>query len=152
MGRAKVVSDFVKRHDRLLYCESRDGKLCIYRKSQRIESYEIDNVTIHFVRPAPYFVCALTENWSMDAEPRDWGLLPILERLQFLDLWNRDLVREIREQDENKRQSRDRALDNHLEAYLKDHRREFAKATNDIRTSNMENTDKRKTGEKNGYC
>jgi hypothetical protein len=152
VGRADVITEFIKRHDPLLYVDRREGKLCALRRGKRIESYDVDGVGIDFVRPAPHFVFALTENWSMDSRPVDWGLEPILQRLKDIDLWNRDLVSEQEKLYDKNKASRDRALDNHIESYLKDHRRDFARATNDVSTANMNKIDKRKTGEKDGYC
>lgn len=140
MGRAKRVTSYIKTHDPELYCERRDGKLCVLRKGQRIESYDVDGVSIGFVRPAPSTVFWLTDNWCEDGMSVEWGLLPIANRLKKIDLWNnRDVAREIINGHEQKAKSRERDLDNYLESYLKDHRREFARATNDINTANLPN-------------
>ncbi len=144
MGRADVITDLVKRYDPLLYCESRDGKLCIYRKSQRIESYDVNGVRIGFVRPAPFIVFALTDSWSLAGEPRDWGLLPIRERLTMIDSWHRDVAKELLDKQEARAKSKDRDLDNHIESYLKDVRKDFARATNDVNTSTLSKTAGRK--------
>ncbi len=138
MGRANAVTEFVKRYDSKLYCESSGGKLCIYRKGQRIESYDMDGVKLVIVRPAPYLIFALTEDWTINTPPRDWGLLPIREKLVFGDLWNnRDVAQELLDAEEERKRSSDRAVDNHIESYLKDNRREFARATNDILTTSI---------------
>lgn len=136
----------------MLYCESRDGKLCVFRKSQRIESYEIDGVMIQFVRPAPFFILALTEDWRMASRPVDWGIIPILFRLKEIDLWNRDIAEEIIKQEEDGLRTKRKDFKNESEAFLKDYRSKFASTFNDVRVSNMENKDKRKIGEKNGSC
>lgn len=140
MGRADRVNAFVKRYDPELFCEDRDGKLCVLRKSQRIESYEFDEKIYSFVRPAPYLIFALTSDWTLYSESKDWGLEVIRERLQKIDSWNRDVAREILEAKEKKDKSLDRDLDNHLESYLKDHRREFARTTNDVLTHSLDKT------------
>ncbi len=133
----KVVSSFLKRFDPLLFVEQREGKLCVFRKGQRIESYDVDGNLIHFVRPDPYLVFALTEDWTSYSAPRDWGLEPIFKKLRECDIWARDIAKEAIESMEKSQKSRDRARDNHIESFLKDNRREFAKITNDIRTANM---------------
>lgn len=152
MGRANVVTDYIKRYDSQLYCKDREGKLCIFRKGQRIESYDVDGVTIDFVRPAPHFVCALTDDWTTNGKPVEWGLMPILERLQSHNLWERDIVKELQNAYDKKEASKSRELDNHIESYLKDNRKAFAKATDDVLTHSMSKTDKRKLGEENGNC
>lgn len=138
MGRAKEVTKFIQRFDRELFCEmGREGKLCVFRKGQSVESYDVDGQVIHFIRPTPYLVFALTDDWTIHGEPREWGLMPILTRLQEIDLWNRDLAKESLESIEKGKNSRERALDNHLESFLKENRREFARLTNDINTSTL---------------
>jgi hypothetical protein len=144
VGRAEQVTDFIKRFDRQLYCEKgRDGKLRVFRKDQRIESYDVDGITILFTRPAPYLVFALTEDWTLNTAAIDWGLEPILARLKACDLWARDLATESIKSIEHANKSRERAVDNHIESYLIENRREFARRTNDINTSTLN----RKTGD-----
>jgi hypothetical protein len=139
VDRASVITSYIKRFDSLLFCEkSGDGKLCIYRKDQRIESYDVDGVVIHFVRSAPYLVLALTDTWNINGSPRDWGIEPILNRLRMSDTWSRNVAEESIKSIERHNESKDRAIDNHIESFLKDKRREFARITNDINTANLE--------------
>lgn len=145
VGRAEVITSFVKRHDPELYCEKNgDGKLCVYRKGFKVESYDVHGTLVHFVRPAPYMVLSLTTDWGVNSEPCDRGLLPILHRLNEIDLWNRDLVKEISETYDRDAKSRERAVDNQIESYLIDHRREFASVTNDILTHSVDKTENRR--------
>ncbi len=138
MGRAEAVTSFIKRYDSKLYCEKNgEGKLCVFRTGQSIESYDVDGTSFHFVRPTPYLVIALTEDWTLNGEPRDWGTLPILAKLKRIDLWGRDLVKDSVESIEREKESNDRAVTNHIESYLSDNRREFARLTNDINTSTL---------------
>ena len=119
MGRAERVTKAVKSYDSKLYCEkSREGKLCVYRKSSRIESYDLNGQLIHFVRPAPYFVFALTKDWRLASEPVEWGLVPIVERLRALDLWHRDLAEESLKSVEAATLSNERAARNSIEGFL----------------------------------
>lgn len=144
MGRMNQVTRFVKTHDSKLYCERREGKLCVCRKDQRIESYDIDGSSVDFILPASHLVFALTDDWTLSGQPREWGLLPILDRLKEHDLWNRDVAKDVLAQKERRSKSRDRDVDNHIEAYLKEHRRDFARATNDINTSNLSKKENRR--------
>ena len=138
MGRAKRIETFLKRYDPKLFVECRDGKLCVFREGQRIESYEVEGKTIGFVRPAPYLIFALTKDWTLYTESVDWGIEPIMRKLKFGDLWNgRDVASEIIEQEEKRKESTNRTIDNHMEAYLKDIRREYARCTSDILTHNL---------------
>lgn len=152
MGRTERISRVVKTYDPLLYCEkSGDGKLCIYRKSKRIETYFIDGQSIQFVRPAPFFVCALTHNWKMDGRPVDWGIEPILARLNAIDLWKRDLAEESIKNELAGYEAKDREFSNSVESFLYEFRSQFAKTFNDVNTASMAKKDLRKERE-NGNC
>lgn len=141
MGRAEDITSFIKRYDAKLYCEKNgEGKLCIFRMGESLESYDVDGTTYHFVRPTPYLVFALTDDWSLSGAPADWGSLPILAKLKRSDLWQRDIMRASLESGEKAKASRDREADNHIESYLSDNRREFARITNDINTSTLNKT------------
>lgn len=116
----------------------------MYRKGYRLEPYQIgDNVLVD-VRSTPHFIFALTDSWKLNGIPCDYGIDPILERIKSIDSWNRlvaeDLIAGYRKDDEAK----DREVDNQNEAFLKDFRREFAKATDGINTASMKKIDKRR--------
>lgn len=149
MGRAETITRAIKRHDRELYCEkNREGKLCVYRKGSRVEPYDVNGHLINFVRPAPYFVFALTENWKTNGVPVEWGIVPILERLKAIDLWNRDLAEECIRSTEKTTQAIERDRKNSTESFLKEFRTQFARATNGVNTANLDKIDRRKDDEK----
>lgn len=150
MGRVERITEAIKSHDRLLYCdESREGKLCIYRKSTRLEAYRLDDDSVlQFARPAPHFIFALTHNWKMDGRNVDWGIEPIMARLRAIDLWNRDLAEEFIQQEEKEIESSERERKNTTEAFLKDFRRQFAKTFDGVNTANMAKKDSRRLGDK----
>lgn len=139
MGRAERITEMLKLHDSMLYCErNKEGKLCVYRKGTRWEHYQIGDIEYAFARPAPHFIFAITDNWKTTGVPVEWGLLPILNRIKAIDLWNRDLAEEVIQQTEKQNESAQRDLANSTESFLKDFRRQFARATNDINTSNLD--------------
>lgn len=149
MGRAEHITHHIKSHDHKLYCGKHEtGVLCIFRESQRTETYDIDGDVIHFIRPAPHFVSALTHDWSLKGRPVDWGILPIMKRLDDLDLWKRDLVGEIEKNDSKKKEAEKRDLQNKSEDFLSDYRSTFKKAFADVNVSSLEKTDKRRVHEK----
>lgn len=156
MGREDVITKAIKLHDRELYCErSGEGKLCVYRKGQRVESFRLDDdgtgadeSVLHFLRPTPHFVFALTENWRMASEPRDWGLEPILARIKAHDLWNRDVAGDAIEQELKESASLERERQNTIESFLLDYRRQFAKAFDGVNTSTLAKKDSRRTYDK----
>lgn len=150
MGRADVITRAIKLHDRELYCErSGEGKLCIYRKGKRVESYRPDDESVlHFVRPTPYFVFALTHDWRLAGEPKDWGIEPIMARLKAMDLWNRDVAGDLIDQEMKEKASLQRDRENTIESFLLDFRKQFARAFNDVNTSTMAKKDSRRDFDK----
>lgn len=146
MGREDIITREVKTHDSKLYCaRNTEGMLCIYRKSFRYESYQLeDSSWLTVSRPAPHFIFALSDNWNSNGKPVEWGVLPILARLKALDLWNRDIVGEMEDQYEKEEKSNLRTLRNNTESFLLDFRKQFARATNDVRVANLEKKDSRR--------
>lgn len=148
MGRVERITEVIKTHDSKLFCKRLAGIPCVFRESSKWEHYAVDGENYLFSRPNPYFVFALTKNWRKDSEPVDWGLVPIVERLKFIDLWNRDLARECEAQQNKIDESNLKKMRGDNEAFLKDYRREFAKTFNDVNTANLAKKDKRKIGDK----
>ncbi len=149
MGRAEQITKELKLHDRKLYCKRGiEGKLCIFRESHRIESYDLNGHILTSVRPAPHLIMALTHNWQVHGSPADWGLIPIISRLKEMDLWNRDLAAEYEAKHEKNIQTKKRDFSSKTEDFLKDSRRAFAKDWDGINTAGIKKQDNRKLKEK----
>lgn len=150
MGRAELITKHLRSYDRELYCaEDTEGKLCVWRKVSKIERYTIDGASIDFVRPDSHRVFSLTEDWGVKGKSADWGILPIMAKVKSCDIWQRDIVRDLEEQQMKIEKSNERDLDNKNEAFLKEFRPQFAKAFNDTRVANMDmKKDLRRTNEK----
>lgn len=148
MGRAKRITDFIKAHDHKLFAKCSEGKLCIYRKSDSVEWYDLDGINIGFVRPTPHLIMALTHNWHILGQPVEWGLDVILARLQAIDLWNRDLASEQEAQYEERKQKTAREASNKTEDFLREFKRPFAESFKDINVANLKKIDKRRNTEK----
>ncbi len=146
MGRRmEQITAALKSHDYKLYCgENKEGTLCVFRKSYTCEVYQIGDNILNYLRPAPHFIFAITDNWKANGIPRDWGIDPIMTRILSIDSWNRDVAGELVKQYEKDDASKDRDVDNNIEAFAKDYRRTFAKETNHINTANMKKIDKRR--------
>ena len=145
MGRAQRITNALKAHDYKLYCDkNKEGTLCVYRKSLKFDAYQIDDKVVIDVRPSPHFIFALTDNWKTNGVPQDWGIEPIMTRIREIDGWNRDVAGELIKQYEKDERAADREVDNNIEAFVKDYRRTFAKATDHINTANMTKIDKRR--------
>lgn len=140
----------IQYHDRDLYCaKDYKGRMSIFRKSFVHEDCWLDDHTvIKSLVFRPQYIMSLTDNWAASGCPVEWGLDPILRRLREIDSHNRDLMIEIEANHDKAKASKQRALESETEAFVKDWRREFAKATNDINTSTMEKKDSRRLAER----
>jgi hypothetical protein len=140
MGRAERITREVQTYDRELYCDKNmEGMLCIYRKGRRYESYQLeDGSVLTYARPSPHFVFALSDTWRATGKPVEWGVVPILNRLKALDLWNRDLVGELEAAYDKDEESNARKRRNDTESFLLDFRSQFKKTFNDTRVANMD--------------
>lgn len=148
MGRAEQITRHLKRYDSKLYCkELSEGKLCVFRKSTRLEYYDVDGCVIGFARPAPFFIMALTSNWRLDGDSCEWGIEPVMNRLRANDLHQRNLAEECIRAEEKARESKERDMRNEQEAFLKDFRSQFHKTFSDVNTSSMKKIDRRKKDE-----
>lgn len=137
--------------DRKLYAEkSAHGVVKILRKGTHWESFEFEGNTLLYSRPNPHYVLSLTHNWSLEGQPVEWGIEPLLGRLREIDSHNHDVLARIYEENEKRERLRKRAQSNELKAIAYDSRREFAKAVNDINTSTLEKVDSRR--KKDAYC
>lgn len=129
--RERQITKAVQAHDRMLFCKKDNGILHIFRKD--------------YWPKLPNHICSLTHNWQITGRPVDWGLEPIVNRLKAHDMWNRtDYMDELLRGYERDKESQERDMRNTIESFLLDFRGQFAKATNDVNTSTLEKTDKRR--------
>lgn len=126
MSRLSEINRGLKGFDDELYAESKEPP--------RIDVYRRGSMTGH-----PHYIFSLTHNWGLRGRPVEWGILPIIERLKAIDLWNQGStwVDQIVQEQEAAQASKDRDRKNNLESFLYEMRPQFAKATNDINTSLM---------------
>lgn len=152
MGRMERITHHLKRYDEKLFCaKNEEGKPCVYRKGTRVETYDVDGNTIHFVRPTTSFVFAITDTWRATGTPVEWGILPIMDHLRSIDCWHRDIASDLIAQEIKHSESSDRARQNRDEDFLREMRGTFKKTFDDVVTGNM---DKNKTlkGKRYGNC
>lgn len=146
MTRAEKVTREIRKYDRLLYCEkfNRDDgtgqvPLVIYRKLFRYETMEVDGNIIHYKVPSPHYVFALTDTWSVNGTPVEWGILPIMARLRAMDLWKEETeVDRMKEHSEKVDLAKEKDMRNNIESFMYEFRSQFAKATDGINTSSLE--------------
>lgn len=139
-ARCRFINRVVKEHDNELFAkELADGKICIYRKSKRYEAFEHDGCIIYNVVKSPQFVFALTDDWTFNGSPREWGGEVVSKRIREHDIQsNERLFEQLEIAQEKAAQSKERAFKNQTEAYLYDHHSQIKKAWSDIRYANMD--------------
>lgn len=143
MGRAERITSAIKRHDYNLFCKQVEGKLHVFRRAKRVESFVLDGgEVLHFVRPSSDYVMSLTKDWQLRGESADWGIDPILKRLQDIDLWNRDIVSDLEKQDEKTRAEADAKRRRETEDFLYEFRDDFKKTFSDVNVANMDKNKK----------
>lgn len=140
--RASALTKHLKRHDSDLYaaCEAHS----VLPATRVIYVLRRNPSRLH----EPFFIFALTEDWSAKAPPRDWGIEVVLNRIIGLDLWKNETVvdRFIKEY-EKREESERRSVRNDIESFLLDFRKDFARATNHINTSCLPKTEARRQGD-----
>lgn len=126
----------LKKHDSELFARRESsGVIVVYRIHRRYEAYDLDEGKLLVLRYDPLYCFALTDNWTIQGKPVDWGLEPVMNHLREIDAWNRDLEEAYERDWEKKEESKKRAQRSELEAIAGEVRRPFAKATSDIRTA-----------------
>lgn len=149
----------LKNYDRDLFAgRTMDGVACVFRKVKRFEPVcELDGIPLSVVREGMQLVFPLTDTWTMAGLPREWGIDFVLERVKKSDaMANERFFEEMDAENERIDQSNKRHLKNETEAFWKDSRRAFAKATDDILTHSLSKDEpKRRLKDrsiKNGNC
>lgn len=157
---AKEITRSIRRYDREIFCAQSPAAdmLCVYRRTKRyVVVCEEPDFRVLNLAAGREFVLALTDTWTRKGERRDWGIDIILEKLRSMDIQaNERLIEEFERAEERSKASQERHFDNELEAWAKDSRREFAKATDGILTHSLsKNETKRRRKDrsiKNGNC
>jgi hypothetical protein len=146
------LNNEVKSYWRDLYAiRTSSGMLQIYKRGVRWETFTFEGRTLHYSRPNPQFILALTDTWTLTGKPVDWGIEPTMSRIREMDSWRDDRIYEdLVKERERAKANKDRAYRNEIRARAYDLRKDFARATNDINTSALEKVDHRRR--KDGYC
>jgi hypothetical protein len=87
--------------------------------------------------PEKQLVFHLTHNWSPRGTPVEWGLLPIMNRLKCIDIYNNygwfdQIMTEAEKQDEGKK----RDFNNTVESFMYEFRDAVKKTTSDVVVTN----------------
>lgn len=127
-----------------------DDKICVFRKTKRWVTYSFNGFDFSYPHPQWDYIFALTDTWGLNGKPVLWGIDQIYEHLKEIDARdNPRLMEELEAKHDKAKELKDRRRRNNIEAFCRDWRRSFAKATDGINTSTLEKIDKRRL--KDGY-
>ena len=146
-GQTKYVTRVVKEHDRELYAErSHLGHINVYRKNKRFNPVcDFEGVLCYSVVSSPDYVFSLTDTWTANGSPVDWGGEVVLARLKKHDLHtNEMLFKELDDGMQKVEKSKERDFNNKTEAWLADNHSKFKKAWSDVRVANLDKSEKRR--------
>lgn len=148
MDRVGVLNRYLRGYDSELYCEwglpPGVRQILLGQPKPAIYILRRNRQKPH----EPHFIFALTEDWTHKSAPREWGIEVVLNRLKAMDLWkNETVIDRLMKESIAKEASDKRAQRNSIESFLYDFRREFAKGTNHINTSNLAKIDARRQGD-----
>lgn len=134
----------LKSYDRDLFAgRTMDGVACVFRKSKRFEPVcELNGQPLLVLREDKQLVFPLTDTWTMAGKPRAWGIEFVLSRVKEIDaMANERFFEELDAQNERVDESKKRHMKNEIEAFWKDERRRFAKATDGILTHSLDKSE-----------
>lgn len=145
MGRLSSINRAIRSYDRHLVAVLENNLISIKRKTHTFDVFHIDDYKILASRPFHQHVMDLTDNWNANGSPVEWGLEPIVCRLKAIDLAsNPTMMEDLKRSYDKAEETKRRDFKNNVESFLLDFRQQFAKSFNDVNTSTMEKTDKRR--------
>ena len=135
----RSLNKALQSYDSCLFAqETKLGRADVYRKRK-------------FDCNPPHFLFSLTDTWTPQGRPVEYGVLVVMDRVRALDLWrNDDFVEDYLKRIEKEKEEKDRDRRNNIESFLYEFRSQFHKATENINTSTLKKLH-RKEGS-HGYC
>ena len=134
--RLRQVNRELRRYDsRLFAVQASTGVIHVLRRAEKWEAADALDIAEANANDRPQFILATTENWTQTGVPVEWGLEKIIDRLRFMDSWSRleTPLAGMRSRREAMEKDRVRSQRNEHRAIAADMRRDFARATNEIR-------------------
>ena len=134
-SRVRSLNRHLVKYDKDLFVR-RDGRgtIHLYRMKPLVVWHKFEGISLGAAINSEQYIMSLTHNWKETGRPADWGVLPFMARVQEIDGWNQGdeydefCKRRIRTEEDRKRINR-----NDFKARATDLRRDFARATNDLR-------------------
>lgn len=150
-ARERYLTRVVKSYSPDLFVkQTMGGILNLMRRASRMDTFEWNGVVYAYSKPVDQFIMSFTEDWQEGSKPVDWGVEPLLERIQEIDSWRDDTgYQRFCERRERNERIKKQTLRNELRARAADMRVDFAKATNDLNLSSVDMLDPRR--KQDGY-
>lgn len=143
--RRSVINRHLQKYDPTLYATvDFQGVPCVYKVAYRYEECSYQGITYVYPVRDDHYIFALTDDWKPSGNIVDLGIEPIMEHVQEIDGHRHEIWKQLCENYEKRAKSDERHRDSENEAFFKDFRRQFAKATEHINTSCLEKIDKRR--------
>ncbi len=129
-SRLMTLKHALKRYDPYLFLKTDSmGRVHVFYKGMFKESWAL----------------SLTEDWQPHSDPREWGVMPIIDRLNFIQADHLlDDYAKMMEQRESDERLKKRASHNEMLAMASEMRPIFKEAFKDINTASMKKEDVRK--------
>ena len=129
MSRVKEINRAVKAYDSELFA--------VCNKPPRIDVYRQHRDKLS----PPHLIFSLTEDWTVQSKPIEWGIEPVIARLKAMDLWQNGVTLDtLIDEHEKAEESKRRAFRNDVESFLYDFRSSFKKATDGVNTALIKNS------------
>lgn len=128
-SRLRTLKSALKRYDPYLFVKTDSmGKIHVFHKGMFKESWAL----------------SLTSDWQPDSDPCDWGLVPILHRLSYIQADRLlDDYAKVQEKREEQERLKKRASHNEMMAMASEMRPIIREAFKDINTASMDKVDVR---------
>lgn len=137
-SRVRSINRLLQSYDGDLFSR-RDGQgmIHVYRRKPVSDYFEWEGIKYVYVRCIEDYILSLSDTWYHDGRPVEWGLEPLLGKLQRMDSWRDDTGYErFARSRETYERDKIRMRRNEWRAAAADARRDFAKATNEIIVQN----------------
>lgn len=140
--RTRDLTRELQSHDHDLFCKRDPETGCrhVMRKHNVYRHLVMnDDAVLFYPVSCPQHVLSLTHNWSMNGEPVDWGLVPLMNKIRAIDThYGSSEIDALPEMYEQAAVAKKRDFSNKTEAFLKEFRPQFAKTFGDVNTANMD--------------
>ena len=137
--RIRSLNIALKGHDRDLFAKRESHAINIYRIGRRWECHDFGEFRLHYSKPNPQFIVALTDDWRVTGRPVEWGIEPLLDRIKSIDGFGSfNLINDLPKMYEKAAEKKAQDRKSRDEEWLREHRDIFKKAFDPINTGTLD--------------